>query len=97
MPEYIERKAALQEIRCCLIRKPELTDIISVTLELASNKVSKIPAADVEPVRHGRWIQDYVADADPHERIRYKCSLCGRYEEYREPYCNCGAKMDMKE
>ena len=25
------------------------------------------------------------------------CSLCGRVEIKKEPYCNCGAKMDVKE
>ena len=28
------------------------------------------------------------------EYISYKCSLCGRIENDKEPYCNCGAKMD---
>lgn len=48
----------------------------------------------VVEVVQGRWIEEYVYDPDPHDRLRYKCSVCGRTEEYREPYCNCGAKMD---
>lgn len=28
---------------------------------------------------------------------RYVCSECGRTEKNKEPYCNCGAKMDTKE
>ena len=52
------------------------------------------PAADVELVRHGHWIEEYVYAASPYDRIRYKCSLCGKTEEWKEPYCHCGAKMD---
>ena len=43
-------------------------------------------AADVVEVRNGEWIRTMVGD--------YCCSLCGRYEEDKEPYCNCGAKMN---
>ena len=59
--------------------------------------VMAIPSADVEPVRHGRWI-----DAIDHEQ----CSVCKkmrlkRIKTYhgdviwlRTPYCDyCGAKM----
>ena len=52
------------------------------------------PAVDAVEVVHGRWIEDYVYASDPYDRLRYKCSICGRTEEYKEPYCNCGAKMD---
>lgn len=48
---------------------------------------------DVREVLHGQWIEEYAYDPDPHDRLRYKCSVCGRTEEYREPYCHCGAKM----
>lgn len=44
--------------------------------------------------KHGRWIEDYVYAEDPHDRLCYKCSVCGRTEEDRKPYCNCCAKMD---
>lgn len=54
------------------------------------------PAADVEPVRHGRWI--------PINRInpvwsqfgikQHKCSECGCEEESARKRCpECGAKM----
>lgn len=46
------------------------------------------------PVRHGRWIDgEQYMDEDGFQRQVY-CSLCGRYEDEREPYCNCGARMD---
>jgi hypothetical protein len=45
------------------------------------------------PVKSGHWIEEYVYAASPYDRIRYKCSLCGRTEEYKEDYCHCGAIM----
>lgn len=53
-----------------------------------------IPTEDVALVRHGHWVEEYVYADDPHDRLRYKCSICDRIEEKTEPYCNCGAKMD---
>lgn len=63
--------------------------------------VVEIPTADIEVVRHGEWLQNSVKmgiyGKDGSENaffLGYKCSLCGRAELYKEPYCNCGAKMD---
>ena len=60
---------------------------------------AEIPAADVAEVKHGHWIDDIqkittVAGVDFNGIVGYKCSLCGRREGSKEPYCNCGAKMD---
>lgn len=62
------------------------------------NLVKRQPAADVAPVRHGRW-EPYV------ERLRWRCSECGSFidinpideiiGEYSPNFCpHCGAKMD---
>lgn len=52
--------------------------------------IIKLPAADVVPVRHGRWVE--LEDGD------CKCSLCGCYHHTWEAhgyYCqHCGALMD---
>lgn len=69
-----------------------------------------IPAADVEPVRRGKW-NIRVSDE---RTLCLECSVCGRrvdnfnlhrlliFREYesargRYPYCHCGAKMDGPE
>ena len=59
--------------------------------------VRDAPAADVEPVRHGRWERCFE---DWRQQIEGdKCSACG-FEYYgtgisRFHYCpNCGAKME---
>lgn len=45
--------------------------------------VDKLPAADVQEVRHGRW------------ELYDICSVCGAQAEQQTNYCpNCGAKMD---
>lgn len=53
----------------------------------------KAPAADVAPVVHARWItrsdKGVISMTHP-----YMCSRCWRVEMNKEPYCNCGAKMD---
>ena len=57
------------------------------------------PVSDVVEVRHGVWLPIEIEEwfySCVDKRTVYKCSLCGRYEDRQEPYCNCGAKMDGK-
>ena len=51
-----------------------------------------VSAADVQPIRHGRWIPvDEMEDA-------FDCSECDAMVSKRLNYCpKCGAKMDKKE
>ena len=58
-----------------------------------------LPAADVAPVRHGRWKQCFE---DWRKQIEGdECSVCG-FQHYGTSighynYCpNCGAKMDLE-
>ena len=59
--------------------------------------IGKTQAADVAPVRHGRWVEKGKYTFG----IMYDCSLCeNRILDNGHPwnYCpNCGAKMDEKE
>lgn len=91
MPEYIDRDIAVKAV---MAAKWESGSDGSVAMEI----VASAPAADVEPVRHGRWIW-----RDDGYSV---CSVCGQkapiVPQYQdEPitvqtnYCpNCGAKMD---
>lgn len=65
--------------------------------------IADFPAADVAPVKHGKWEQRDYFDEDDNV---YVCSACdepliltaGSPEENNMYYCpNCGAKMDLKE
>ena len=52
----------------------------------------EIPKADVQPVKHGRWIWD--SNAPHREHGAYKCSNCGCHSDFEKNYCyNCGARM----
>ena len=47
-------------------------------------------AADVAPVRHGRWL---CVDTDTEQF--FLCNRCNKKEYWESNYCpNCGAKMD---
>lgn len=63
------------------------------------------PTVDAVEVVHGRWlpndveqvVDNYISPyyaAGYFRAVNYRCNLCGRVEENKEPYCNCGAKMD---
>ena len=65
--------------------------------------IDKEPAADVAPVRHGRWIQPHWKNSN----YCCNCSECGREAMHADyqwdkkdiyPLCpHCGAKMDVEE
>ena len=96
MPEYIEREAAVKVAEkyglangSALGRHTGLADCIA-------SEIADIPAADVAPVVHGRWIEKEKYTFG----IMYDCSLCeNRILDNGNPrnYCpNCGAKMDER-
>ena len=96
MDEYINREAA---IRALLNDAPEQ---VGYSREDAADCIRYMDAADVDPVRHRRWIEPsrlyYGAK-------QYECSLCcsdtfwnkhSITEKY--PHCpNCGATMDLED
>ena len=93
--EYISRKSVRDAIASLSIERFELSNAYRLYVEALDNvdkKVVKIPAADVEPVVHGKWIKPTrVPDS-----MMDECSLCGfDCGSYTYNYCpNCGARMD---
>lgn len=89
MDEYISKESAISifeakaEMAVCTPAQPYF--------HKAAKMIELLPAADVAPVRHGRWIKegDVVV-----------CSECGEehaWDEYRATYCeDCGARMDLE-
>ena len=61
-----------------------------ITAEVIDVKdIMKLPLVTPQEPKIGNWIDREVYDAD-----RWKCSECGRTEQYKENYCpNCGSKM----
>ena len=89
MAEYIEREAA--QTSCRKYSFAESYDAFAVDCILKS-----IHAADVAPVRHGRWIEQEKYTFG----TMYDCSICGDRildNGHSWNYCpNCGAKMDER-
>lgn len=95
MAEYIERESAIEAI---MSDPPD-----AHYPNWYADKIKAIPAADVAPVRHGRW-EKWNGDD------RHHCTVCECYAnaerdsygyiayEFLDNYCpNCGSKMDLEE
>ena len=91
MDEYISKQIFKEKYLCC-----------GWLPEMSEEEFDAFPAADVEEVRHGRWM---TTDAYPHHLY---CSVC--YKTYAKNakwvneldlptnYCpNCGARMEKED
>ena len=90
MAEYIEREALKYETWTTWPLCEQITVVRKKTIE-------SIPAADVAPVRHGRWEHHYHDSGSPIDDKWYcsECNMCNGHK--RTWYCpNCGAKMDLE-
>lgn len=98
MDEYISRKAAIAYIREqseeCQKAFEELggeSGIYADAYNDLAEDFYSIPAADVAPVVHGRWVPFHSEAAGD---IQY-CSACEIGFDAKTDYCpHCGAKMD---
>ena len=72
-------------------------DDISPTRDEFVEFIKKQPTIEVEPVKHGRWIDTYP-DIEPNPMFMYGiCSECGFEQGISKylKYCpNCGCRMD---
>ena len=105
MKEYIERESLQDEIRSLSMSitglqcgKGFLYEYMKQYRESVLRIVDEQPTADVQEVRHGRWISNELGGY----KWAYYCSECGWVDGYpfndRHKYCpHCGAKMDGKE
>ena len=87
MYEYIERKAI----------RDALYDADAITMS-GVKILNQFPAADVAPVRHGRWVDNHCTACGMMPMGDEMWKLCDfeppRFEKFMD-YCpNCGAKMD---
>lgn len=93
MAEYIEREATLKLLRGASIAKYPST--FGVGILAAVKEIVDIPAADVDPVVHGRWEEGVEIQTDTSTLYDYTCSVCSIVTTRESPYCpNCGARMD---
>lgn len=103
MAEYIERQKAIDLFSPV---DPESdgsdgTTLVCLSLNYSSagieSKLSDMPAEDVAPVRHGRWIRVGYACGE----TEWQCSSCKETEwrtsSDRLKYCPfCGTMMDLE-
>ena len=93
MAEYIERESAIAWFM------PYVHAGESIDADVVISDIKGMKAADVAPVRHGRWVLD-------EKRYVIYCSECSVPVSYypnikdvrdENHYCpNCGAKMDLE-
>ncbi len=87
MADYIDRQKLLKDIEQYHLSDGKFQHWVEVQ-----------PSADVQPVRHGFWIEDRYNDLD------FVCSECGEpcanmvMGMPRDRYCKwCGARMAVKD
>ena len=94
--DYIFRSDALMAIQECFDKELKFS---YDNAQSCMNRITAIPAADVEPKRKtGQWIDVYVSSP---ARMRTMCSECGMFSgiggipsNRYKPYCpNCGSPM----
>ena len=97
MAEYISREKAIELIQPRVKPSTVYGEGYLQAIEHASDMLALMPAADVQPVKHGRWIEV----TPKHSR----CSVCDAtcliavYPiSYNANFCpNCGARMDKED
>jgi len=93
MAEYIDKNATVGILEA-MSRNADC-ECIKKRLEKAAKRVNTMPAADVAPVVHGRWMYEKT-EGGFHI---WRCSRCGRGmndnpEGIDLYFYHCGAKMD---
>ena len=94
MAQYIDRESAMLLPELPKEYRNYQTDNLDDAYEQGWHDalccLEHIPAADVAPVRHGRWI---CVDTDTEQF--FLCNRCKKKEYWESNYCpNCGAKMN---
>lgn len=106
MNDCIYRSAAINALwklrkQYQLLDDTQTADKIMQGLYSAEQVINDVPSADVEPVRHGKWIKNEELSSNHVEPI-FLCSNCNYFEAWGFPECYpycpyCGARMDGDE
>ena len=103
MSDYTSREAAIEDFEQCNQENSTWTPQRVKTL------LMRLPAADVEPVRNGRWEECDWVDVDEHGfgtrrtfKAGLRCSQCACVFKkellWKRNWCpNCGAKMCLED
>ena len=86
MAEYIKREDAVNAVMAAKW-------VDGSDGAMAMEIVASLPAANVAPVVHGRWVTHYRSGTPVAEG--YVSTCCDMWNNRKSDYCpNCGAKMD---
>lgn len=84
MAEYLERETAVMRLMQDGCSAKNVQTIMA------------LPAADVAPVRHGRWVTHYRSGTTVAEG--YVSTCCDMWNNRKSDFCpNCGAQIDGAE
>lgn len=103
MAEYISREDILDIASQYCTDDDGSCSKADVDLREMLDEIEALPSADVQPVKHGRWINIYeyceALDLRPSGlETYYWCSECDKAEKKTSDFCpNCGARMDLKD
>lgn len=99
MAEYIEREALqnlFNDVSTSLLSRGELAKDAEHMVRaflMVTEMIQDAPAADVELVRHGRWVTHYRSGTTVAEG--YVSTCCDMWNNRKSDFCpNCGARMD---
>lgn len=94
MAEYIDRESLIK--RFCERCNEEMSESPCEPSDCFAKEVLKtIPAADVAPVRRGRWERVIPSKSAAKWSTKVSCSNCHNAGYTRYKYCpNCGCRMD---
>lgn len=99
MARYVNLDEAVQRIVDLKLKSARNNIVLAEDEEEIKDWLHRLPAADVQEVRHGRWIWSIMPVTGA---IEHKCSVCETpyYMAFAMimNYCpNCGARMDEVE
>lgn len=106
MDEYISKHEAYKMLKDKQAAYMQVT--VNEAFGTAARMIDQMKAADVQPVKHGRWYHNtskYISELDAYF-IQACCSCCGRYSDKIDGYSqimsnencsHCGARMDLKD
>lgn len=96
MAEYLSREDVSRMILKYRADNPKKQTVWAMVISDMLRDLKEIPAADVQPIKHGRWSECYT-DSRLYSGI---CTVCGKasirsIKENPLEYCpKCGARMD---
>lgn len=93
MTEYVERAAAVKIAEEYGTGNGSVLGRHSGVADVIASEIAGLPAADVAPVVHGRWVTHYRSGTAVAEG--YVSTCCDMWNDRKSDYCpSCGARMD---